>query len=402
MTAEGRRRFSSSLPEELIEQIVARVPCIKFIMRCTSVCKLWYALIKSAHFVNFHLSLIPNNDNIAKFLLCEYNEGEHPHTAIHDGIEAFHKSCYFYRHGYDSNEAAPYFAIHTDNEEFQECFRMESSPPHNLLKLHACNGLICFNTSDDPDCLYLWNPFIGKLKKLPRPFPNLKVDTNHDTVFKLWFDGKANDFKILKIDYTTTTCSVEVYSLSTNSWKLITDDAPVTISFLNNNRVALVNGICFWPARRDGKWTLVSLDLENGMIRERLTTSLAGKLYLTPTGDNGSLVIFGHGHQNYCPDVKLAGQICVFEVYDHSLNKLYTIDKVDYKIDRFHQPLGFRNNGEVLFQNMCSGFIVSYSVETKNFKEFVPTGSRRLLRAIPFVMTLALHNDASAFKFQRM
>lgn len=172
------RYSSSSLPEELIEHIIARVPCIKSILRCTLVCKSWHALINSTHFINFHLSLIPNNNNLPKFLLCEYDEAELPYFTVHDGIEAFHDSCYFYRIRHnidqvvpdlvnDSDEGAPYFAIHNDTEEFQEYYRIKSCPPHTLLQLHACNGLICYNTSDRPECLYLWNPFIGKLKILP-------------------------------------------------------------------------------------------------------------------------------------------------------------------------------------------------------------------------------------------
>lgn len=134
------RYSSSSLPEELIEHIIARVPCIKSILRCTSVCKSWHALINSTHFINFHLSLIPNNNNLPKLLLCEYDEAELPYFTVHDGIEAFHDSCYFYRIRHnidqvvpdlvnDSDEGAPYFAIHNDSEEFQEYYRIKSCPP---------------------------------------------------------------------------------------------------------------------------------------------------------------------------------------------------------------------------------------------------------------------------------
>lgn len=404
MIAKGRIRFSScSLPEELIEQIIARVPCIKSILRCTSVCKSWYAFINSTHFINFHLSLIPNNNHIPKFLLCEYDEAEIPsYATIVDGIEAFQDSTYFVRHEHDhdvsnhENFQGPYFAIHNDDEAFQKYYCLDS--PGDLLQVHGCNGLICFNTSHHPNCLYLWNPSIAKLKTLPAPLvSNHDNDLSH-SVFKLWFDNKTNDYKILRISYSTKTCTVEVYSLATNSWKLITDHAPITTSFLNSNRLAHVNGIFYWPVLRDGNWTLISLDMEDWTFRERLTTWPASHIYLRPSGDDHTLVILGYGDKDE-PLLDLCGICSVFEVYDHSLNKFHTIDIEDAHRIEVHQPLGFRNNGELLFQYIYDNLeIVAYSPETKKFKEFVPTTIQRLLRTIPFVETLALFNDAEAIR----
>ncbi|KAL1824407.1 hypothetical protein ACET3Z_011185 [Daucus carota] len=341
---------------------------------------------------------------MTKLLLCEYDEAELPYFTVEDSPEEFYNSYYFYRLRRDRpeaapdfgihDEAAPYFALHYDSEEFQECCRMKWRPPLTLLQLHACDGLICYNHSDKPESLYLWNLFIGKVKALPAPFRDLNNDHVHRSVFKLWFDSKANDYKILRINYTTKVCIVEVYSLATNSWKIITKKAPVTTSFLNNNRLAYMNGTFYWPAFRDYKWTLISLDVETGMFRETFTTWTAGKLFLIPSGDNDSLLVLGYEDKD-CPS---SGIMCDFEVYDHSLNKLYTVDnKDDCRISCLHQPLGFRNNGEVLVQNMCKGReIVSYSVETKEFKDFVPATSGGLLRAIPFGVSLALLNDADA------
>lgn len=184
------------------------------------------------------------------------------------------------------------------------------------------------------------------MKQLPTPPLNLNDDAH--SVFKLWFDDKTYDYNILRITYTTKSCTVEVYSLSINSWKIITDDAPVTTSFLNSNRLAYVNGIFYWPAFRDGDWTLVSLQVDNWMFQERLTTWTASMLYLTPSRDNDSFVILGVGDKDdfifEVYDHSYCGSI--FEVYDHSLNRLYTIDISDPRgIDGPYQPLGIRNNG---------------------------------------------------------
>lgn len=264
----GRRRLSSTfLPEEILEQIFARVACFKSLLRCTAVCKSWCAIIKSTSFINnFYPCLLQGtDDDNYNYLLCEFDESEEPFYFIYDDeIEAFQNHRYFERHGHDHdrNKAlqAPYFAIHTDTEEFHEYCRLLF--PLDLLQVHACHGLICYNRSDDPNTLYLWNPVIRKLKQVPTP--PLNLNNEQHSVFKLWFDGKTNDHRILRITYTTKSCTVEVYSLSTNSWKIITDDAPVTTSFLNSNRLAYVNGTFYWPALRDGNyWTLISLQVDN-------------------------------------------------------------------------------------------------------------------------------------------
>lgn len=250
-----RRRFSSStLPEEIAEQIIARVPCIKTVLRCTSVCKSWYAFIHSAPFVKSLISLIASNNDVKKLLLCEFDDAINPWSRV-DRIEVIHDIWYFARPNHRTSiedsycvsddyflsgdyiddlleartlqEEGPYFALHDDDKDFQENCKLVF-PRSNLLQLHACNGLICYNTSDDPGCLYLWNPTIQREKRISTPLPNLNIGDYH-AAFKLWFDNNANDFRILRITYTNNTCTVEVFSLSTNSWRLITDDAPVRL-----------------------------------------------------------------------------------------------------------------------------------------------------------------------------
>lgn len=76
---------------------------------------------------------------------------------------------------------------------------------------HACNAATCLIIPT----LYLWNPAIRKLKKLPTPLPNLNKAPIHtcmqSSVFKLVFHSKTNDYKILRITCTTKSCIVEVY-----------------------------------------------------------------------------------------------------------------------------------------------------------------------------------------------
>lgn len=165
---------------------------------------------------------------------------------------------------------------------------------------------------------------------------------------------------------------------------------------MNSNRLAYINGIFYWPALRDGNWILVSLDIENGMFRERLTRWTATSIYLTPSDQDASLVILGYEDKD---DFRLdffgdfSGDCCVSQVYNYNLDKFH---KFDIKSSQILQPLGVRNNDELLLQNLHHKELVSYSVEKESLRIFAPATSRKLLRTIPFVQTLALLNDADA------
>ena len=111
------------------------------------------------------------------------------------------------------------------------------------------------------------------------------------------------------------------------------------------------------------------------------------------------------------------------QVYDQSLNKLYTVDLENDICFNLEHVVGLRNNGEVLFpkpdrhnkhiQPYDTG-IVSWSPQTKYCKEFVKEldynvttfsreydgivyyNSRQLQHARPFIETLVLLGDADA------
>ncbi|XP_074323377.1 F-box/kelch-repeat protein At3g23880-like [Apium graveolens] len=356
-----RRRLPSySVPEEIAELIIAKVPCIKTIFRCTCVCKSWCAFINSAPFVKSLTSRIATNNNeFNQLLLCkfefEFGKSFIPNYGNDDCMKAFHDSSYA-----AAGLRGPNFALHVDGEDFKENCKLVF-PRRNVEHIDACNGLICYSTCDDPDCLYLWNPTIQREKKISTPLPNLNnnIIGDYDVVFKLWFDNKVNDLRILRIACTDENCTVEVFSLTSNSWMLIAEDAPVSTAVCNRNTLACVNGIFYWPVlREDGNWILISLDIKNGVFRERLTSWTAEIIYLTPSHHDASLVILGYGDKD---DLDKPLDCCVFQVYSYSLDKFH---KLDINHAHIFHPLGVRNNDELLLQSIYSLEIVSYSVES--------------------------------------
>lgn len=191
-----RRRFSSStLPEEIAEQIIARVPCIKTVLRCTSVCKSWYAFIHSAPFVKSLISLLASNNDVKKLLLCEFDDAINPWSRV-DRIEVIHDIWYFARPNHQTSiedsycvsddyflsgdyiddlleartllEEGPYFALHDDDKDFQENCKLVF-PRSNLLQLHACNGLICYITRLMIQAAFIFGILQFKEKKGSQP-----------------------------------------------------------------------------------------------------------------------------------------------------------------------------------------------------------------------------------------
>lgn len=100
---------------------------------------------------------------------------------------------------------------------------------HEIVIYGCCNGLICYSfnefTFGNSRRLYLWNPAIRKLKALPRYPKYNDYDRFSYThfAFGFWFDKEANDYVVAKI---FSTGEAYVYSLRTNSWKLISESIP--------------------------------------------------------------------------------------------------------------------------------------------------------------------------------
>ncbi|CAA0817978.1 F-box protein CPR30 [Striga hermonthica] len=87
----------------------------------------------------------------------------------------------------------------------------------------SCNGLILLVLN--PQSILLWNPSTRKQNPLPPACPE---DTSRVVRYALGYDSKHRDYKVVMVDQTTPEWEVfesvtRVYSLTTNSWKLVGD-----------------------------------------------------------------------------------------------------------------------------------------------------------------------------------
>ena len=206
---------------ELATEVLARSP-VKSLMRFRCVCKAWCSLISSPGFASMHFHRYHNHDDHTLIL-----------AATCDGRLRYHwmlLSSHTYERLVDDNDAI------LNNQHIMD--RVNCIPYGS-----SSNGLLllCKSTFDPLDALrrtdlWLWNPMIGKTHKITTYY---RFDESF--YFGFGFSHSRNDYKVLTIVKEPHT-SVQVYSLSTCSWKSITEYRESILRGLYSDGFVLVEG----------------------------------------------------------------------------------------------------------------------------------------------------------------
>ncbi|KAK4572187.1 hypothetical protein RGQ29_030563 [Quercus rubra] len=162
-----QRRTNHDLPEEIVLEILAKLP-VKSLLRFRCVCKRWYSSIANPSFISTHLS---NN---------HHNEGLVIHLAKNTRIPS-------------SGRLDSQFCTLARDRTFENHIQVSNSLHFSFLVsvlAGSCNGILCFSDYMTPGCnaVYLWNPSCQVSWTIAEPMPPPEV---------------------------------EVYSLSSDSWKRI-------------------------------------------------------------------------------------------------------------------------------------------------------------------------------------
>ncbi|KAF3956130.1 hypothetical protein CMV_018720 [Castanea mollissima] len=198
-----RRRTKHDLPEEIVLEILARLP-VKSLLRFRCVCKTWYSYITNPNFISAHLLCYNNHD---------------PGYVIHMPRTTVHMA-----HIHRPHSQICTLALDRTFEtisEFRIPFTFQSGFPDLV---GSCNGILCitdFVRSKSND-VYLWNPSIRKFKRLPN---TCLTRLSYNVVLGFGYDSLNNDYKVVRLSWTCTKWvpppEVEVYSLSSDSWKRV-------------------------------------------------------------------------------------------------------------------------------------------------------------------------------------
>nr|BAD08683.1 S haplotype-specific F-box protein 1 [Prunus avium] len=215
--------------KEILIDILVRLPT-KSIVRFLWTCKSWSDFIGSSSFVSTHL-----DRNVTKhahvYLLCLH----HPNFECH----------------VDPDD--PYV-----KKEFQwslfpnqtcEVFYKLSHPLGNTEHYGiygSSNGLVCISDEilnfDSP--IHIWNPSVRKLRTTP-------ISTNINMKFSLvslqfGFHPVVNDYKAVRMMRTNKgALAVEVYSLRTDSWKMIQAIPPWLKCTWQHHKGTFSNGVAY-------------------------------------------------------------------------------------------------------------------------------------------------------------
>ncbi|KAG5588547.1 hypothetical protein H5410_048981 [Solanum commersonii] len=142
--------------------------------------------------------------------------------------------------------------------------------PENYLKdcsISSINGLICVAIEEKD--LFLWNPSIRKLKKLP------DYETSYVFSYGFEYDELHDDYKVVGIirsvrDIYSHSDVGKIYSLNNNSWSCL-DDFQTGIPFMKPGM--FVNGKLHWAIttkrfRYNNYWDIIFVDLANEKLGE--------------------------------------------------------------------------------------------------------------------------------------
>ncbi|XP_023743197.1 F-box/kelch-repeat protein At3g06240 [Lactuca sativa] len=251
-----------NLPPDIIEAILVRLPA-KSLSRFKSVSKHWCSLISNPQFITTHLHL--NHHPTSCKLICFSRNTNN-------------KKCLC---SIDLN-------LNSDDVSANE---VSFLPPPVMWEIiwGSCNGLVL--ATDEDERLYLVNPTIGEIFKLP-PFA-LPREEGYQT-YGFGNDSSTDDYKVIVISFSNTDMFVDVYSLSNNSWRNL-PNSPYRQSF-----VYLVGGV---SVNNNLHWLIVRPNFSSMIIAFSLAKEEFIEMNLPDSlGNNHPFNVL----------VVIGGKLCVF------------------------------------------------------------------------------------------
>ncbi|XP_074269135.1 F-box protein CPR1-like [Silene latifolia] len=244
------------LPDEILVEILSKLP-IKTLILCASTCKCLLSFITTPSFIVSHIQRVGHNN---PFIFLKY-----------------------YTHGINKH----YFSLHPDDDSFNGDFCLIDMPVtydchvNNGCLLNvvgSCNGVICLSNAPCKchysNNIFLWNPSIRKSILLPRA-NNVSTDVWIGLGFG--FDSLTNDFKVVRLVYYKCPVTlnfkgpgiVEVYSLRSNSWRVVESFMPKYQIHELGFSQCFVRGALHWVGwSGSGKGVIVVFSVENELFGE--------------------------------------------------------------------------------------------------------------------------------------
>ncbi|XP_031091198.1 F-box protein CPR1-like [Ipomoea triloba] len=361
--------ISAPLPIDLWAQIFARLPA-KSILRCATVSRSWYSLIKTPFFISKHLNFNSQMET--------------------------RSSCFFVRSCINPREEIYEFCDDdrylTKFVEFRAPFKSRN-PFFKIIG--CCNGLIFL--SDDFSKSYhdliLWNPFIGRSVCLPDPnFVHFKRS------FGFGFDPVRNDYKVVNIvdvGLEIAPPKVEIFRLSTRVWEDISDNA-LAFSIRGRSSQACLNEAVHWVGQG-----MLDGEVRNFIVRFDMSKERFGMMELPESVATLPFICVA-------ADVYM-GSLAVVALEDNSRYSIWTMKEESWMKqvsfifpESAGRPFGFRGNGDVQVMTTYGQWHVYDPKGPPHYKylgvcEFKEPNLIYSFHASPFVESLAFLDAGADF-----
>ncbi|AEE75937.1 F-box and associated interaction domains-containing protein [Arabidopsis thaliana] len=230
----------SDLPRDLAEEVLSRVP-VTYLRAIRFTCKKWNTLTKRRSFTKKLIGQEKAEAKVKEFhAIMTLNSRLHLMSVNLDGI---HK---------DEN-------VESSIKQKGKLISLTVADPDRIVisQVYHCDGLLLCITNEINSRLVVWNPYSGQTRWIEPRTSYREWD-----IYALGYESKNNakrSYKILRyldayedmgdmsVEPRTRVCEFEIYSLDTNSWKVIEVTTDWDLCFLH--RGVTLKGNTYWFAR---------------------------------------------------------------------------------------------------------------------------------------------------------
>lgn len=324
------------LPEDVVIRILSLLP-VKSLIRFKCVCKSWFAQIGSHSFIAEHLLHANLHKDNGVLLLKVYLNG---------------------------GDDVSFFLLSEETLEVLEIVHLPQglSGAQRLRMIGSCNGIVCLSIEYEK-YVFLWNPATREIKALQgSAIPGGLCDCSGLYHVSFGFDAKSNDCKVVrsvsflkKNTAEWTPRQAEIYSLSSDSWRLLNANLPA--ANINRENVVCLNGICYWQSD-----SLISFDMSSEVFDSTPFPDMNFVVKLTVVNDSIALVRDVKDDQGrQCFETWVLGEWGVKE----SWTKVYKFGPVPKFVGK---PLGIAKNGGLILLKTEDGQLVLSDYTTSQVK----------------------------------
>lgn len=273
----------------------------------------------------------------------------------------------------------------------------------NFKLVGFCNGLVCLLGPN----IFFWNPSIQRFLDVPWPSDIFTVyGSSYKYALGFGFDSRANDFKLVRLVYIEGESpsplydyelppKVELYQLSTGSWRRITDPAPCYEILKSQWTQVFMNGAVHWIAftrnRRGFRCVILRFHMDGEFfstisLPHCLVNEFPQNLKIAMLGRTLSVLQCGW----YPFGNRYVSSVWMLRNYDvlESWTKIVSVDPSQ----GLGMALDCRENGEMLMTSR-NGELVSYKPENQTVKGLGIRGAQDSFFLGSFVESLALLNE---------